>query len=175
MANLVDFLNNGYTHATAMQGIDNFFTGNLDYSRSLETMDKMNSFNAAEAQKNRDYQTEMSNSAYQRAVADMKAAGLNPSLVISQGGASAPSGSTAHSGGAPSYHSGQGFQGLLSLVTAGISSAFGLAREAMRSDTLQKLAKSNAQSAYELARFNKRSGLEYFDKFGNSSGGYRYF
>ena len=52
-------------------------------------------FNAQEAQKNRDYQTEMSNTAYQRAIKDMSVAGLNPMLAYSQGGASSPSGSTA--------------------------------------------------------------------------------
>lgn len=54
-----------------------------------------NQFNAAEAQKNRDYQTQMSGSAYQRAIEDMKKAGLNPMLAYSQGGASTPSGSSA--------------------------------------------------------------------------------
>lgn len=49
-------------------------------------------FNAAEAQKLRDWQTNMANTSYQRAMADMSAAGLNPILAYSQGGANVPGG-----------------------------------------------------------------------------------
>lgn len=86
--------------------ISNWFTGDTDYARSLETLGFQNAFNASEAQKQRDFEERMSNTAYQRASADMQAAGYNPALMFSQGGASTPSGSSARSGsgGAPQVH-----------------------------------------------------------------------
>lgn len=57
-----------------------------------------NKFNSAEAQKQRDWEEEMSNTAYQRGVKDMQAAGINPAI-MAMGGASTPSGASASSSG----------------------------------------------------------------------------
>lgn len=53
-------------------------------------------FSASETQKLRDWQAEQSNTAYQRATADMRVAGLNPALMFASGSAaSTPSGAAA--------------------------------------------------------------------------------
>ena len=57
-------------------------------------------YNSAEALANRDWQEHMSNTAYQRAVEDIKKAGLNPILAFSNGGASTPGGSAGTISGA---------------------------------------------------------------------------
>lgn len=56
-----------------------------------------NRFNAQQSQIQRDWEERMSNTAYQRAVEDMEAAGLNPAMMYASGGngASTPSGASA--------------------------------------------------------------------------------
>lgn len=64
-------------------------------------------YNSAEAVKARDYNTQMSNTAWQRGTADMQAAGINPMLAFMKGGASSPEAKAPTSGS--SLASGAGY------------------------------------------------------------------
>ena len=74
-----------------------FSQTNSDQARAFnaQALQMQMDYNANQSAINRDFQANMSNTSYQRAMADMRAAGLNPILAYSQGGASTPTGSNA--------------------------------------------------------------------------------
>lgn len=102
-------------------------------------------FNMAEAHKTREWEQMMSSTAYQRAMQDMKAAGLNPILAYQQGGASSPGGPAASAGGASgSSAGGSAPHGISASAHApGGSAASGSAAAAARLAQTSPLLNSN--------------------------------
>lgn len=82
--------------------VSSAFGGGLDLDENKELMAIANQFNATEAQKAREFSRAMSSTAYQRSRRDMENAGLNPMLMMAQGGASTPGSASASSVASPS-------------------------------------------------------------------------
>lgn len=82
-----------------------YVTGEVAFQRQKELMSLNNAFSAEQAEIARRHNIYMADTAYQRAVKDMRRAGLNPYLAYSSGGApmsSSPSPSSSSAGSPPS-------------------------------------------------------------------------
>lgn len=105
----------------------------------IENTAAMN-YNSAEALANRQFQERMSNTSYQRAVEDMKKAGLNPILAFANGGASTPGGSAGTISGAS--------MGLASSSALGVSRSSGFVPNSYSSTSWSKSDWYNASQSW---------------------------
>lgn len=100
-------------------------------------------FNAAEAEKNREFQTNQRATAYQTAVKDLQAAGLNPMLAYANGGAANTSGAQASYSNVPHIDN---------KVAAALTAS---AQQAQIENTQAQTAKTKADTAVSQALARK--------------------
>lgn len=157
-------------------GIGNFITNginytwnkklaNVDYQNAMKQLQAEQEFNAAqaglarefsasEASKQRDFEERMSSTAYQRAITDMKAAGINPASIGGGSAASTPQGATANassaSAGAPgagshNFRASSNFDNILSSAINGM-----IAKDRDAAKYLADEFRDNARHAHKM-------------------------
>lgn len=160
-----NFDGNTYTGGTIANDLAELFFGpnensssGVQYQRNLQLQQQAQQFNSAEAAKSRAWQEYMSNTAHQREVADLKAAGLNP-ILAANGGAPATTGASATSSinSASKSNASHEFVGLLKDI---LSLAHSAKSESDRVQTQNDVNKSKtmknlADAAYVVRLFGR--------------------
>ena len=111
-------------------------------------------YNAAEAAKNRDWQKMMSDTAHQREVRDLIAAGLNPVLSVARGnGAAVGSGATAGSVGAGSGSKGDTDTSSNAAIVSRLSAVLNLQTQLQIADTNAKTNLAVAEKYNAISKY----------------------
>lgn len=126
-----------------------YFIMDQYFSAVQQAAERSNAFNAEQAQLNRNWQAMMSNSAHQREVADLKAAGLNP-VLSANSGASAPSGAQASAND-----------------TSGAIA--GLLGQVINAQSAQAIAAANNSAAQLLEEMREKHDTMIHEKFPNNA------
>jgi len=134
--------------AAGVQAGGSLLGGMFGASGQQNTNAQQMQFAAEQAQMNRDWQERMSNTSYQRGMADMKAAGLNPILAANLGGASSPGGSMGSIGtlGNPGASMQQGVTSAAGAAQTAAAVKESIAR-AEKDDTQQDLNKAQTDTS----------------------------
>lgn len=115
--------------------------------------------NKAFSREQMDWQERMANSSYQRAVEDMKRAGINPVMAINQGGAATPSVPSAGSSRSSSGYRNADGVNTTGLVASIISLIAGVYGTAAKNATSLAIAQLNSQSRENTSAFAQTEKL----------------